>query len=312
VCSKCFRPLTASTVICKEGVLFCFEHGGVKPPEQPAEPEKTKECCAGCEKVLEERRITALNKKWHKECFVCRMCKGSVAEAYFERQGYPYCANCKDKVPSNKPVQATTTAVETVVPVVQTKATAPAEMCPTCHQPLGSKKVSALDKKWHPECFVCTICKGSVAAGFIERGGFPYCGNCRSKAPPASKPAEHKPEEHTKPAEHKPEEHKPAEHKPEEHKPEPETKPAELCPQCNQPLGPKRVTALDKKWHPECFVCQVCKGSLADGFFEKNGKPICGPCKKNTSSGANSSTSSCTSSFCVCRCLSSMPQRIGS
>lgn len=54
----------------------------------------------------------------------------------------------------------------------------------------------------------------------------------------------------------------------------------DACPSCGKPLGPKRVTALDKKWHPECFVCQKCRASLDDGFYERRGLPYCDKCIK--------------------------------
>jgi len=292
-CSVCFKPLTATTVVCKEGVLFCLEHGGVKPPEQPTEPEKPKEYCAGCEKELGERRLSALNKKWHKECFVCRLCKGSISEGYFERQGFPYCSNCKDKVPSNKPIDTAPhdKPAESKPPEAKPAEVKHVDLCPACNQPLGPKRVSALDKKWHPECFVCTLCKGSVASGFVERGGHPYCLSCKAKVPlhqaPPSQPTANPTE--TKPPEESVAKTKPAEPKTVETKP-PEAKPAEVtgdvCPACEKPLGPKRVSAMDKKWHPECFVCHVCKGNLADGFFERDNRPICGPCKKQATAAA--------------------------
>lgn len=54
-----------------------------------------------------------------------------------------------------------------------------------------------------------------------------------------------------------------------------------ICPACAKPCGPRRLAALDKKWHTECFVCQLCRGSLATGYFARNNLPYCAKCKDN-------------------------------
>ena len=36
------------------------------------------------------------------------------------------------------------------------------------------------------------------------------------------------------------------------------------------------ITALGEVWHPEHFVCAVCKKELSTtGFFERDGQPYC-------------------------------------
>lgn len=36
------------------------------------------------------------------------------------------------------------------------------------------------------------------------------------------------------------------------------------------------ITALGEVWHPEHFVCAVCKMELSTmGFFERDGEPYC-------------------------------------
>lgn len=36
------------------------------------------------------------------------------------------------------------------------------------------------------------------------------------------------------------------------------------------------ITALGNTWHPEHFVCVVCKMELGNtGFFERDGRPYC-------------------------------------
>nr|CAH8829720.1 unnamed protein product [Trichobilharzia regenti] len=53
-------------------------------------------------------------------------------------------------------------------------------MCAKCARPFTSGSIlSALDKKWHPECFVCTICKRTLAdQSFHVKNEDPFCANC--------------------------------------------------------------------------------------------------------------------------------------
>jgi len=49
-----------------------------------------------------------------------------------------------------------------------------------------------------------------------------------------------------------------------------------LCGGCNQAITGNFIVALDRKWHPEHFVCTTCKKPFTDGrCFDKDGKPYC-------------------------------------
>ena len=50
---------------------------------------------------------------------------------------------------------------------------------------------------------------------------------------------------------------------------------APVCGGCGKPTVGKRMSAMDQKWHPECFVCHHCGKpfSATDGFVESEGKP---------------------------------------
>ena len=39
------------------------------------------------------------------------------------------------------------------------------------------------------------------------------------------------------------------------------------CAKCGQPILDKCVSALDKTWHPECFVCSGCGCDFGVGAF---------------------------------------------
>ncbi|XP_035502510.1 leupaxin isoform X3 [Scophthalmus maximus] len=48
------------------------------------------------------------------------------------------------------------------------------------------------------------------------------------------------------------------------------------CASCNKCVVGKMITALGEVWHPEHFVCVVCKTELSTtAFFEREGRPYC-------------------------------------
>ncbi|XP_070557781.1 PDZ and LIM domain protein 7-like [Ptychodera flava] len=49
------------------------------------------------------------------------------------------------------------------------------------------------------------------------------------------------------------------------------------CSKCDEKISGTVITALTKKWHPECFECTTCKQNLRGKTFFKDaaGKPLC-------------------------------------
>lgn len=62
------------------------------------------------------------------------------------------------------------------------------------------------------------------------------------------------------------------------------------CGGCNQQIIGGFLQAMGKDWHPEHFVCSHCSGSLASGFFDAGGQPICQYCSTSLLSAAVSSS----------------------
>lgn len=109
--------------------------------------------CSGCGKNIMGDISHAMNKKWHIYCFVCTTCSAPVSDEYYETDGRPYCR--KD---FNKSFGAS---------------------CAGCKKQLVGKKLKALDKEWHPACFVCGKCKKPFPEmEYYDIDGNPYCGPC--------------------------------------------------------------------------------------------------------------------------------------
>jgi LIM domain len=119
--------------------------------------------CAGCERPLIGPYMVALNKNWHKECFVCRepSCTNHLTkELFYEHQGFPYCEYHYYALQSN--------------------------ICASCRKPVIGRCVVALDKKWHPDHFKCAFCQKQIdtlgtGAGYKERNGKAYDASCYLK-----------------------------------------------------------------------------------------------------------------------------------
>jgi len=51
------------------------------------------------------------------------------------------------------------------------------------------------------------------------------------------------------------------------------------CAGCGNEFTAKIITAMNHDWHPECFVCQLCRKNLANaGFKPVDGRPWCRSC----------------------------------
>ncbi|KAL4000419.1 SH2B adaptor protein 1/3 [Sarotherodon galilaeus] len=166
--------------------------------------------CASCNKCIVGKMITALGEVWHPEHFVCAVCKMELSTTgFFERDGQPYCDKDYHQLFSPR--------------------------CAYCKGPIMQNIVTALDQTWHPEHFFCAHCGGLFGTeGFLEKDGKPYC--CKDFyhlfAP--------------------------------------------KCSGCGESVRENYLTAANGTWHPECFVCADCLKPFTDGsFMELNGRPLC-------------------------------------
>eukprot|EP01106_Pelomyxa_sp_JSP_P017441 TRINITY_DN711_c0_g1_i4.p1 TRINITY_DN711_c0_g1~~TRINITY_DN711_c0_g1_i4.p1 ORF type:complete len:613 (-),score=122.87 TRINITY_DN711_c0_g1_i4:68-1906(-) len=125
--------------------------------------------------------------------------------------------------------------------------------CPGCHKPITGQVLTALDKKWHPECFVCSDCKKAFSKGkFFLRDDKPVCRDCSEKKSTPRKEKDHG----TPPT-------------------------GDVCGKCNKAITDSALIALDRKWHPACFVCTGCGKPFAGGkFFRRDNAPYCEHCSK--------------------------------
>eukprot|EP00823_Brevimastigomonas_motovehiculus_P006944 TRINITY_DN5969_c0_g1_i1.p1 TRINITY_DN5969_c0_g1~~TRINITY_DN5969_c0_g1_i1.p1 ORF type:complete len:296 (+),score=61.71 TRINITY_DN5969_c0_g1_i1:148-1035(+) len=143
------RGMNSSPSIEKDATSTASEEG-------ETDEDDTGLVCVGCEQSIgsHETAITAMDKPWHADCFVCAYCRTSLGgQPYYTRDNEPYCehdfkalfgfrcAGCKDIFVGGQ------------------------------YMTLGAKKL-----RYHPKCFVCSVCKKSLQGqAFIVDDYTVYC-----------------------------------------------------------------------------------------------------------------------------------------
>ncbi|PRP77483.1 Paxillin [Planoprotostelium fungivorum] len=73
-CGTCSGPLNQGAVRVVGGKMTCSKCAPDVPTAITGE-------CAGCDQALSGGYVTALNKKWHSQCFACGVCKKPISGA---------------------------------------------------------------------------------------------------------------------------------------------------------------------------------------------------------------------------------------
>jgi len=227
--------------------------------------------CATCKGAIIGEMMQALGRCYHPEHFQCGNCNQPLGtKNFFEQNGLPHCGDCYTTMYCPK--------------------------CAHCNSAILDRCITALGKKWHPEHFICAQCLQPFPAGnFFERDGRPYCENdffalFASKCGACHEPIkgdcinalgqqwhpehfvctycgkaftgtffEHSGKPYCEAHYHQ--------------------QSGSCCGGCGKPITGRCVNALEKKWHPEHFVCAFCMNPLAGGSFtEKNNKAYCKEC----------------------------------
>uniref|UniRef100_A0A8C7YQU2 Leupaxin n=1 Tax=Oryzias sinensis TaxID=183150 RepID=A0A8C7YQU2_9TELE len=228
--------------------------------------------CAACHKCIVGKMITALGEVWHPEHFVCAVCTQELSTTgFFERDGKPYCHKDYHEMFSPR--------------------------CAYCKGPIMQNILTALDETWHPDHFFCTHCGELFGPdGFLEKDGKPYCSKdfYHLFAPKCSGCGEPVREDYLTAANGT--WHSECFVCADCLKPftngcfmELDGRPlcslhfysrqGTLCGGCGEPVIGRCISALDRKFHPEHFVCAFCLRQLSQGIFrEQKGKPYCSSC----------------------------------
>jgi len=147
ICTQCLKPFQGGNFYERDGRPYCeLDFYGAFAPK-----------CASCNEAIRGDCINALGSQWHPEHFACAYCQKSFSGgSFFEYGGKPYCETHYHQQTGSQ--------------------------CSGCGKPITGRCVNALNKRWHPEHFVCAFCMESLAGGsFTEQNGKAYCKSCHSK-----------------------------------------------------------------------------------------------------------------------------------
>uniref|UniRef100_F1KTY4 PDZ and LIM domain protein Zasp n=2 Tax=Ascaris TaxID=6251 RepID=F1KTY4_ASCSU len=170
--------------------------------------------CEHCKQQIRGAYVLATGLAWCPEHFVCanKACNRRLLDIGFvEDKGQKYCEQCFENL---------------IAP-----------HCAKCSRPITADCLNALQKQWHPQCFVCAHCHKPFgnSAFFLEQG-LPYCEADWNALFTTKCVSCHYPIE----------------------------------------AGDRWVEALGSAFHSNCFNCTSCNVNLeGESFYAKNGAPYC-------------------------------------
>ncbi|XP_058618146.1 filamin-binding LIM protein 1 isoform X2 [Onychostoma macrolepis] len=195
-------------------------------PSAGGDVKSSSDVCGFCRKLvpLSEPAIEALNRTYHAVCFQCRQCHAPLAaKIYYNKSGIPLCDDCYQ---------------------------ASLEPCWACGDVIKDHVIRALERAYHPPCFVCTTCRQPIGEQRFAQGevGEVYClqDYYRKYAP--------------------------------------------QCRACGELIIPREdgtdsftVECLGHSYHEDCYRCEVCSVLLSpepneNGCHPLDGQILCKPC----------------------------------
>lgn len=109
------------------------------------------------EEFKDRPEITAMGTTWILDLFCCSQCNQELQpHKFFERDGLPFCEKCYNLLYGQRLV-----------------------LCAVCRKPIQGRCITAMFRKFHPECFVCSFCQQPLKnRSFKEEGDKPFCHVC--------------------------------------------------------------------------------------------------------------------------------------
>uniref|UniRef100_A0A8C0FH29 Actin-binding LIM protein 2 n=1 Tax=Bubo bubo TaxID=30461 RepID=A0A8C0FH29_BUBBB len=188
---------------------------------QLEKPSSTAILCNNCGNPCKGEVLRVQNKYFHIKCFVCKACGCDLAQGgFFVRQGDYICTLDYQRLYGTR--------------------------CFSCDEFIEGEVVSALGKTYHPDCFVCAVCRLPFPAGdrVTFNGKECICQKC--SLPPSSSTGSF-PVQNLR-----------------------------NCGGCGSEIkNGQSLVALDKHWHLGCFKCNTCGKLLNAEYISKDGVPYC-------------------------------------
>uniref|UniRef100_A0AAX7UT82 Actin binding LIM protein family, member 3 n=1 Tax=Astatotilapia calliptera TaxID=8154 RepID=A0AAX7UT82_ASTCA len=176
--------------------------------------------CERCGEVCRGEVVRVKNTHFHVNCFTCKVCGCDLVHAgFFHHSGEYICTKDYQRLYGTQ--------------------------CDSCNQYITGEVVSALGRTYHPDCFVCSICKSPFPIGdrVTFCGKKCVCQQC-SLSLNSDKPVKV---------------HGPS-----------------YCAGCGEEIKQgQSLLALERQWHVSCFKCRTCGCALTGEYISKDGIPYC-------------------------------------
>lgn len=140
-CADCHKPLGTAKYYIIGGNNYCSD-----------DRFKFLECCNKCGKFIEAEtlRPKETGKPYHPECFACSKCGRALQGKYFHLDNETLC---------------------------EEDFAAGRDKCHRCNRPIMESTLKALGNKYHPKCFICSMCPRSLDGieFFVTEDNQPMC-----------------------------------------------------------------------------------------------------------------------------------------
>nr|XP_054409639.1 actin-binding LIM protein 2 isoform X3 [Pongo abelii] len=195
-----------------------------QPQAAPSPLEKspsTAILCNTCGNVCKGEVLRVQDKYFHIKCFICKACGCDLAEGgFFVRQGEYICTLDYQRLYGTR--------------------------CFSCDQFIEGEVVSALGKTYHPDCFVCAVCRLPFPPGDRVTFNGKECMCQKCSLPVSVGSSAHL------------------------------SQGLRSCGGCGTEIkNGQALVALDKHWHLGCFKCKSCGKLLNAEYISKDGLPYC-------------------------------------
>ncbi|XP_036183874.1 actin-binding LIM protein 2 isoform X9 [Myotis myotis] len=201
--------------------------GGETVSEPPAalgaleKPPGSAILCTTCGNVCRGEVLRVQSQYFHLKCFVCKVCGCDLAEGgFFVRQGEHICTRDYQRLYGTR--------------------------CFSCDRFIEGEVVSALGRTYHPDCFVCAVCRLPFPPGDRVTFNGKECMCQKCSLPKSAGGSTHL------------------------------SQGLWSCGGCGTEIqSGQSLVALDKHWHLGCFRCKACGKELSAEYISKDGLPYC-------------------------------------
>uniref|UniRef100_S4RQ84 Actin binding LIM protein 1b n=1 Tax=Petromyzon marinus TaxID=7757 RepID=S4RQ84_PETMA len=175
--------------------------------------------CHKCSEPCKGEALRVQDRHFHIKCFICKVCGCDLAQnGFFMKSGEYLCTHDYQQQHGTR--------------------------CTGCGDFVEGEVVTALGKTYHPQCFVCAVCRCPFPAGdrVTFNGKDCLCQRCIQPVATNAK----------------------------------DIGASTNCTGCGSDImNGQALLALDKQWHLGCFKCKTCGKVLTGEYISKDGVPYC-------------------------------------